>query len=513
MKKVLSFALVLALVLSLGVSSFATPVRADDESTAAQLNLIYSSLASIRQNETSGVWSYSVTDLDHNGRLEVLATMKDANRTTFVNVWEVNAEQNALAACKVNIPQGQSFPYLYAENADTFYDSTTDTWAYMFYDNMVLNTNDVYTFKSSVTLKDGMLSFTQHATQVTSNASGGYQQTAFFDAGGNPISPEQYNSAGVNAFASANKSSTNFGWFGYATANNVSVLADSYAVFKGLKQPDKTVPVVAYTPAPQSPSTPAYLSITKSPTSESHYTGETAYFVSNATTWTSLSWTFVSTYGGEYSVEGFQSIFPGSPVGGSSSTTLTVSNVTNDMSGWGVYCTFYYNGQTARTNTAYLYVTTKTYTSTTPILYGPSYYSAYGTDIHTQDRNGTQIYQHTDGSVTYFYTDGTGIHLDSTGTVTDFDEYGNSTTYFTDGSSYTEYSTGTSQYDDTDGTSYIDYGDGSGSIIYDDGSYMDFEKNGSFTIYGTDGSVVGGGMDYDYPEVYSSEYGWGSFIW
>ena len=55
--------------------------------------------------------------------------------------------------------------------------------------------------------------------------------------------------------------------------------------------------------------------------------------------------------------------------------------------------------------------------------------------------------------------------------------------------------------------------DEKGSIIYDDGTYMDFEKNGSFTIYGTDGSVVGGGMDYDYPEVYSSEYGWGSFIW
>ena len=212
-------------------------------------------------------------------------------------------------------------------------------------------------------------------------------------------------------------------------------------------------------------------------------------------------------------MEAFRSIFPNASVGGESSTTLTVSNVSNDMSGWGVYCTFYYNGQTARTNTAYLYVTTKTYTSSTPVYYGPSYYSSYGADIHTQYSTGTQSYQHADGSITYYYADGTGTHVDASGMVTDFDEYGNSTIYFGDGSYYTEYSTGTKQYNDTDGTSYIYYGDGSGSIIYDDGSSMDYESDGSFTIYGTDGSVVGGGMDYDYPEVYSSQYGWGSYIW
>ncbi len=550
MKKFVSIALALILVLSLCGMSFAAPVRADDESTKAQLDLIYSNLASVKQNDSSGVWSYTVTDLDHNGQLEILAAMKDSNRNTFISAWEVNEEKTALVPCNLSVPQSQTFPYILAENADTYYDSTSDTWAYMFYDNMVLNENAVYTFKYSVTFKDGIMSFAQLATQCTSTVSGGYQQTSYLDANGTPITPEQYNAAGVNAFINAARSSTNFDWFGYAAAS-AERLADSYAVFKGVKQPDKTVPVVAYTPAPQPASAPAYLSVTKNPTNESHYSGETAYFVSNATTWTSLSWTFVSSYGGEYSVDGFRSSFPYSSVGGASSTTLTISNVTREMSGWGVYCTFYYNGQTARTNTAYLYVNEKSYNSynqqsqksqqnpdtiTCPncgrrnvsiysncpncgydihtYVFGtlPQYYSGYYGNI-TQYSTGTVEFNNPDGSTTYSYADGSFTHVEADGTVTDFDEYGNYSTTFTDGSTYTQYSTGTTEYVDTDGTSYYTFGDGSGSIVYDDGSSIDYDSDGSFTIYDTYGDVVGGGMDYDYPEVYSYEDGWGSYGW
>ena len=49
-------------------------------------------------------------------------------------------------------------------------------------------------------------------------------------------------------------------------------------------------------------------------------------------------------------------MYADAPVGGQNSTTLSIGNVAPDMSGWGTYCTFYYKGQTARTTTAYLYV-------------------------------------------------------------------------------------------------------------------------------------------------------------
>ena len=66
-------------------------------------------------------------------------------------------------------------------------------------------------------------------------------------------------------------------------------------------------------------------------------------------------WTLVAPSGGEYSVESFQNYF-GTTVSGNYSTTLAINKVKADMNGWGAYCTFYYNGQTARTSTAYLYV-------------------------------------------------------------------------------------------------------------------------------------------------------------
>ena len=47
------------------------------------------------------------------------------------------------------------------------------------------------------------------------------------------------------------------------------------------------------------------------------------------------------------------------------------------MNGWGVYCTFYYKGQTARTSTAYIYVSGNPPTPPTPVP--PTPQPTYGT--------------------------------------------------------------------------------------------------------------------------------------
>jgi len=119
---------------------------------------------------------------------------------------------------------------------------------------------------------------------------------------------------------------------------------------------------VAPTAAPvvtPSPAQPVYLTVTKNPTNENRKQGDTAYFVSCANAYESLTWTFVSPNGGEYSSQNFAYMFADAPVNGQNSTTLSIGNVAPDMSGWGAYCTFYYKGQTARTTTAYLSVEAK----------------------------------------------------------------------------------------------------------------------------------------------------------
>ena len=59
---------VLALFMSIGLSAWAAPVRASDESTAEQIYLILAQFDSLKQDGGSDAWLYAVTDLDHNGR-------------------------------------------------------------------------------------------------------------------------------------------------------------------------------------------------------------------------------------------------------------------------------------------------------------------------------------------------------------------------------------------------------------------------------------------------------------
>ena len=482
MKKAISFALVLMLVFSFAGSVGAEPVRANDETTASQLNLLYSNLNAVEQDETAATWCYTVTDLDHNGRLEIVAaSIQGGGSNTVVKIWEVNEEQTDIVLSQINVPEGQSFPDIIVDNVDTYYNAETDTWAYIFYDNMTLNVNDVYSFKCSVTFQNGAASFTNLATQHTQVVNG-FQTTSYIDSNGVTISPEQYNAAGINAYTNMLRSSTSFDWFLVSDAADAIRLADSYAVFKGVKELPKaaenpvpvTVTVPSQTPATSSTVNNAvdYLIITKNPTSESKYAGDSALFIAGASTWTSLSWTFVSPDGGQFSVQSFRNMFPGAVISGEYNTSFTVSNLTTGMSGWGVYCTFYFNSQTARTSTAYMYVVTKAPTATPrpttspSVIITPGYYSVYQGN----------------GAYTQYYEDGS------------------YTTYYSDGSSYTNYGNGTTE---------INNGDGSGTFYYGDGSGTNY-GNGYWENFASDGSVIRGGVDYDYyPEIYSDVYGWG----
>ena len=68
--------------------------------------------------------------------------------------------------------------------------------------------------------------------------------------------------------------------------------------------------------------------------------GESAVFVTQAENWTTLKWTAVSPSGREIDIKTFRETFPGSTVTGENETTLTITNLNLDMSGWSFYCTF-----------------------------------------------------------------------------------------------------------------------------------------------------------------------------
>ncbi len=378
-KRIFSFMLAAVMLLSMSLCGSGMAFAADEGTDIdAQLTLIFSQIGNLLQTNGELTWYYTVTDLDHNGRLEFIAAAQHPqDRSTNLKIWEVTADKTALTQDSVNKREEESFPDILTDSCDTYHDLASDSWFYLFYDNVVLSANEVFTSKSAYRLKDGAIGYLAYAIEHTV-VENGYRTVSHMDQNGNAIAPDQYNAAGVNAFAGCDRSSTNFDWFASEDASSMSRLADSYAVFAGRKNAIQsfpvpkpaalnapvataapaptTAPAATATPAPAS-TAPTYLSITKNPTNENRNEGGTALFVSCANAFDSLTWTMVSPNGGEYSVQSFAAMYPNASVTGQSSTTLSVANLAADMNNWGAYCTFYYRGQTARTSTAYMYVT------------------------------------------------------------------------------------------------------------------------------------------------------------
>ncbi len=378
-KRIFGFLLALVMLLALcSVTALADDAETETYDVDAQLELIFSQLDKLEQKEEENPWFYTVADLDHDGNLEfIAASQHPVDRSTNLRVWEVSEDRTALTECGLDKDPEESFPDIMTDCADTFRDTETDTWYYLFYDNIVLSDTEVYTIKTAVNLKDGIVAYDAFAVEHTL-LENSWRTVSYTDINGMQISQEQYNAAGINAFAGTERSSTSFDWFVPEDVTGLARLADSFAMFMGTKEPTEVFPVPQpaalqhpeATPAPTATPQPAvqlnkkdqqplYLSVTKNPTNENRKEGETAWFVACANAYDSLTWTMVSPNGGEYSIDNFSYMFPKAQISGRYSTTLTIENLVQDMNNWGAYCTFCYKGQAARTTTAFIYVKQK----------------------------------------------------------------------------------------------------------------------------------------------------------
>ena len=348
----------------------AAPSELSDIDT--QLKLIHDNMDKLQQPVGELPWFYVVTDLDHDGSLEfIAASQHPSDRSTNLKLWEVSTDRKALTECKVQKDEEESFPDIMTDSVDTFHVTATDTWNYLFYDNIVLSDTEIYTSKSAFRMKDGVMSYEAFAIEHTL-VENGTRHISYTNPDGDDISQAEYSSAGILAFDGAERSNTSFEWLTAEDAKSLTRLTDSYAVFMGVKKATENFPVPKpaalqapeATPAPTATAAPAatpvptpvpveqpmYLMITKNPTNENRKVGGTALFVACANVFDSLKWVMVDPHGLEYDPAQI------SNVSGYYSTTLSVGNLTSDFNGWGAYCTFFYRGQTARTSTAYIYI-------------------------------------------------------------------------------------------------------------------------------------------------------------
>lgn len=440
--KILSTVLAICLIFSFGIFA-----EAKETPEQAQINLIFSSLSQFRQDESAGKWYYAITDFDGNGRLEILAATANGTATS-ASLWEVNENKDGFLKSGWMLSEGESFPDVLTESADTFAEPSTGIKYYIFEDTTT--TADSFSSeKCAITLLSGNIVYKLLASR-SSEQINGFVAINFKDAAGNIITPEDFNEIVSKTFAGYTRSSTSFGWFRFAEAEASSAaLENSYQIFIGEKAPDEFSIIREDDPsqaqiasAPQAPAaesapsaapeaaaesaapasdekgeTPKYtpegfeiveynpesdlnivqyngpaasgnqsnasspntvyvdqpqeiqivyptptpkpvfvpLTVTRNPTNELRRTGDTARFVACASTVERIAWTLVAPNGTPVGLDAFYSFFPNSSIDGSS-TTLTITNVTPEMNGWGAYCTFTTadGRQSVTTNTAYI---------------------------------------------------------------------------------------------------------------------------------------------------------------
>ena len=242
-KRILSILMTLVMLLSLAVS---TGISASADNAVAspkdQLKAISSQMGSLIQTDTENPWYYCVADLDHDGRLEFLAaSLHPLDRSTNLKVWTVGAD-GTLGACRLNKNDDESFPDIMTDTVDTYHVKDTDTWYYMVHDNVVISDSEVYTVKTAVNLKNGIISYDAYAVEHTV-VTNGTKNVTHTDMKGINISPDQYNDAGANAFAGADRSNTAFEWLTADKVTDLDRLTESYEVFLGTREPTETFPV------------------------------------------------------------------------------------------------------------------------------------------------------------------------------------------------------------------------------------------------------------------------------
>ena len=92
--------------------------------------------------------------------------------------------------------------------------------------------------------------------------------------------------------------------------------------------------------------------VTKNPTDETRYVGETAIFIANAANYDSIEWLFIAPNGTQCKLDAFKTQFPGCTVTGQGTTELHIANLQAGLNGWKVFCCFGLNGKAATTSAA-----------------------------------------------------------------------------------------------------------------------------------------------------------------
>lgn len=234
-KTLLCLLAVCAMLFSLCGGALAENAWADTVSAGEaekQLELLFAELTALTQEESAGTL-YTVTDLDRNGRLELIAVLTDgADGCIAAKIAEIGEVLDDTAVQELPAEGDAELPAILAAEARVFADAVTGEVHYLF-DTTERNGAAVTAVRTgSLMLLNGKVS-TGKVSSVNYSDQRGLIVMEFADSNGNMLSPDEYDKLPATLFRGAEEEKVNFQWFTAEECTSAEILKNSYAVFTG----------------------------------------------------------------------------------------------------------------------------------------------------------------------------------------------------------------------------------------------------------------------------------------
>lgn len=228
-----------AVLAGCGSGSHTVPSSAPEENRADPLSMENQISLLLRQKsvwgyldeEYSDSLAYAVTDLDQNGRLEVIsASVSGTGLYTTAHFYEVNSTGDALELCTYDISEYESGADLsFSDTLPCYYDAGSDTYYYIFTDIIRNGAAEQFHSLTAISLKDGAVSSqTLGAQLIVDDGDHGVTET-YRKSDETEISKEEFDTLADTTFVGDEKKQAAIAWFSPDRIDDALTGAESMA--------------------------------------------------------------------------------------------------------------------------------------------------------------------------------------------------------------------------------------------------------------------------------------------
>lgn len=192
----------------------------ETEQIEKQLQLITDYCMDLWQKDSNEneyeMYFYTVTDLDRNGRLELIcASVQGTGIYTYSNYFEVNEQSDGLTQCDVKSDRGDSEADIVVEAVPVYYDGKADAYHYIFSDYTRDGMAMSYENIRELSLKNGEITDKVLVYKESIYDENGMETAEYYNAATKEaIDSEQYESMVETVFAGFEKKTAAFVWEG-----------------------------------------------------------------------------------------------------------------------------------------------------------------------------------------------------------------------------------------------------------------------------------------------------------